>query len=118
MLMLLGIISQPVVSREHAVRQSNAGRVLVIRGPCGKKGARPCCKPIIVRLPERIDVPFSSMVGLKVFFAPDSSARAVKITRSSRVADVDRQLIAGGRGWCVAPTKDGRTVDVVINIDF
>jgi TonB family protein len=91
------------------------GHVVSVKGPCGE---RPCCKPLSVTLPLKLEPKlFSPRMAIKLTVEPDGSIRKVEITKSSSVEDVDRQLREGAGRWCMEKTKEGREVDFMINLD-
>lgn len=98
-----------------ATKQKEKGHVVSVKGPCGEK---PCCKPISVTLPPKLEPKvFSPRMALKLTVDPDGSVRKVETTKSSGSEDVDRQLREGASRWCMEKTKEGREVDFLINLD-
>lgn len=99
----------------EASRQEGKGRVLFVSGPCGK---RPCCKPISITLPPRLEPKvFSPRMAIKLTVTPGGRVQKVEVTKSSGVEDVDRQLREGASLWCMEKTKEGREVDFLVNVD-
>lgn len=99
----------------EATKQKERGHVVLVKGPCGE---RPCCKPISVTLPAKLEPKlFSPRMVLKLTVEPDGSIRKVEITKSSGIEDVDRQLRESASLWCMEKTKQGREVDFMINLD-
>jgi TonB family protein len=102
-------------SEEPGAKRKEKGHVVSVKGPCGEA---PCCKPIPITLPAKLDPKvFSPRMALKLSVDPDGSVRRVEITKSSGVEDVDRQLREGASRWCMEKTKEGREVDFMINLD-
>lgn len=100
---------------QEAHKPSGKGHVVSVKGPCDD---RPCCKPISVTLPPKLEPKtFSPRIGIKLMVAPDGSVWKVKTTRSSGIEDVDRQLREGARRWCMEKTKEGHEVDFLVNLD-
>ena len=74
---------------------------------------------ILLTLPDVLDPKvFSPLMAIKLTADPDGHVRKVEIVRSSGIADVDRQLLAGARRWCMNRTRRGRDVTISINVDF
>jgi TonB family protein len=98
-----------------AAEKEGKGHVVSVKGPCGH---RPCCKPIMVTLPSKLEPKvFSPRMAIKLRVDPDGSVQKVEITKSSGVEDVDRQLREGASRWCMEKTKEGREVDFMVNLD-
>jgi TonB family protein len=97
-------------------KQEGKGHIVSVKGPCGDK---PCCKPIAVTLPAKLEPKvFSPRMAMKLTVDPDGIVQKVKITKSSGIEDVDRQLREGASVWCMEKTKEGREIDFMVNLDM
>jgi TonB family protein len=71
-----------------------------------------------VTLPSKLEPKiFSPRMAIRLAVAPDGGVGKVEITKSSGIADVDRQVREGAGRWCMEKTKEGREVDFLINLD-
>ena len=103
----------PSASHDQQLKANK--HVVSVKGPCGD---RPCCKPIAVTLPAKLEPKvFSPRMAIRLAVDPDGSVRKVEIRKSSGYEDVDRQLRDGAGRWCMQKTKEGREVDFLLNLD-